>query len=208
VDNEVADAAQDVVTRSNDLVGQAVDQALAIMDRDGVDALTMRTLGARLGVAPSTLYLHVSDKREIVQLIFERLLPLDNAPRPKDWHRSLAKLASDVTEAVRRHPGLPTLVEADATIFATHLRSCVEVALNTTALTGLDRTRAVGAFTAGITGAVIGSRSAEPDMVHDIVEMLTQGIEAHRARPHGGVGRQTPSTGKWVRVSDAPTRLR
>ncbi|MGC9667954.1 TetR/AcrR family transcriptional regulator [Planosporangium sp. 12N6] len=40
--------------------------ALELMDRDGVAALTIRSLAARLGVAPMALYTHVSTKEDIL----------------------------------------------------------------------------------------------------------------------------------------------
>src|SRR6185503_19800211 len=39
-----------------------VDEALALVDREGADALTLRNLGAALGVDPTAVYRHFRDK--------------------------------------------------------------------------------------------------------------------------------------------------
>ena len=41
---------------------RVVAEALAIIGTDGVDALSMRALAARLGVVPAALYRHVRSK--------------------------------------------------------------------------------------------------------------------------------------------------
>jgi TetR/AcrR family transcriptional regulator, tetracycline repressor protein len=49
-----------------------VDTALAIVAGDGGDALTMRGLAARLGVAPTTVYWHVGNRDELVLAVVRR----------------------------------------------------------------------------------------------------------------------------------------
>lgn len=46
-----------------------VDQALALLDEQGLDALTMRALAGRLGVRASALYWHVGSRDELVTLM-------------------------------------------------------------------------------------------------------------------------------------------
>jgi AcrR family transcriptional regulator len=51
-----------------------LDGALAVIDRVGLDGLTVRALGRELGVAPMTLYTHFDSKRALLDLAFAHLL--------------------------------------------------------------------------------------------------------------------------------------
>jgi len=59
-----------------------LDEALRTIQQDGVDALTLRTIGLRLGVSRTALYRHFTDKRALLssvategfRLLTERLL--------------------------------------------------------------------------------------------------------------------------------------
>ena len=59
-----------------------LDEALRTIQRDGVDALTLRAIGLRLGVSRTALYRHFTDKRALLssvategfRLLTERLL--------------------------------------------------------------------------------------------------------------------------------------
>ena len=71
-----------------------VARALAIADRDGLPAVSMRTLAHELGVAPMALYRHVSDKEDLLDALIEALLTEIELPAPSsDWRRDLRALA-------------------------------------------------------------------------------------------------------------------
>ena len=53
---------------------QIVTAAIALVDRDGLAALSMRRLAAELGVGPMTLYYHVPDKAALEDLIFDAVM--------------------------------------------------------------------------------------------------------------------------------------
>jgi AcrR family transcriptional regulator len=65
-----------------DLRRALLDQALRTIQDDGVEALTLRTIGVRLGVSRTALYRHFTDKRALLsavategfRLLTERLL--------------------------------------------------------------------------------------------------------------------------------------
>src|SRR4029453_3758401 len=65
-----------------DLRRALLDEALRTIQQDGVDALTLRTIGVRLGVSRPALYPHFTDKRALLssvategfRLLTERLL--------------------------------------------------------------------------------------------------------------------------------------
>ena len=51
--------------------GRIVATGLAIVDKDGAEALTVRRLADALGVSPMSIYWHVTDKAELLRLIGE-----------------------------------------------------------------------------------------------------------------------------------------
>ena len=58
-----------------------VDQAVALMDRDGSEALSMRGLARDLGVEPPALYWHFAGKddlcRAVVDSVADRVVTLE-----------------------------------------------------------------------------------------------------------------------------------
>jgi AcrR family transcriptional regulator len=50
-----------------------VERALTLVDKTGLDALTMRKLATELGVTPMALYWHFRGKDELLQGLGERL---------------------------------------------------------------------------------------------------------------------------------------
>jgi AcrR family transcriptional regulator len=57
-----------------------VDAAAAVVDRDGIDGLTMRRVAEELDSSPMALYRHVRDKDELLVALLDRLV--ERLPRP------------------------------------------------------------------------------------------------------------------------------
>lgn len=51
-----------------------IEEALLLLDEEGMDALSMRKLASRLGVEAMSLYNHISNKSELLDAIHEHLL--------------------------------------------------------------------------------------------------------------------------------------
>jgi AcrR family transcriptional regulator len=86
---------------------RVVAQALTVIAQEGVGALTMRTLAARLGVVPGALYRHVRNKEQLQDLVLDGVLAeVDcNLNRFLAWSEQLKVLAHrlrQVLEALRR----------------------------------------------------------------------------------------------------------
>jgi AcrR family transcriptional regulator len=79
--------------RQRSLTKQAiVDAALAIVDEEGLDALTMRAVAARLGTGPASLYAHVASKDELIEAVVEQVIgeiDFDEAADPERWFEQL-----------------------------------------------------------------------------------------------------------------------
>ncbi len=85
-----------------------VDAALRILERDGLDAVSMRRVGDELGTGAASLYWHVRNKDELLQLVFEHVtdeveLP---TPDPERWREQLRWLAEQRRETLNRHRGV------------------------------------------------------------------------------------------------------
>jgi AcrR family transcriptional regulator len=85
--------------------------ALNIIDRDGVDALSMRRLGEAVGRDPMALYRHVPNKAAVldgvVEMVFEQL-SLDTTTA--NWAAALRSLGHDFRELACKHPNVVPLL--------------------------------------------------------------------------------------------------
>jgi AcrR family transcriptional regulator len=91
-------------------VGQVVDAAIAIADRDGLEALTMRRLAESLGVGAMALYTYVPGKAELLDLMLDRVYAeRPDAPWPDDWRERLTALALDNRGLYEAHPWAASL---------------------------------------------------------------------------------------------------
>ncbi|WP_439679598.1 TetR/AcrR family transcriptional regulator [Embleya sp. MST-111070] len=73
-----------------------VEAGLAVLERDGLDALSMRSVAAELEVRAPSLYWHVRDKEELLDLLADGLLgrgARELPPRLGDWRLDLRELA-------------------------------------------------------------------------------------------------------------------
>lgn len=82
-----------------------VEAALRVLDREGLDGLSMRRVAEELATGPASLYWHVRNKGELLQLLFERLsgevaLP---EPDPSRWQEQLKDLGRQMRASAHRH---------------------------------------------------------------------------------------------------------
>jgi AcrR family transcriptional regulator len=54
---------------------RVLDAALAMVEADGVESITMRELAARLGVAATAIYWHVGNKQTLLDELADRVIP-------------------------------------------------------------------------------------------------------------------------------------
>ncbi len=92
---------------------QILDAALAVADEQGLDAVTMRTVAARVGVTAMALYPHVRSKEDLLDGLVGRLLAELSLPDPgKPWADRLREIARSARETARRHPAVMPLLFA------------------------------------------------------------------------------------------------
>lgn len=92
---------------------RVVEAAFELADADGLDALTIRAVAARLEVKPMSLYRHVASKDELLDALVERMYAELETPDPRqpDWRAELGRRARSVREVLVRHPWAIALIE-------------------------------------------------------------------------------------------------
>jgi AcrR family transcriptional regulator len=81
-----------------------ITAALELVDAGGLEALSMRALGARLGVQAMSLYNHVANKEAVLDGLHERLLmEIDLDEGAVDWVTALRSSAHSYRALARRH---------------------------------------------------------------------------------------------------------
>jgi AcrR family transcriptional regulator len=89
---------------------QLVAAALAVVDREGLSALTMRAVARELGVATMGLYRYVADRQALETLMVDHVLrSVDLSLREGDWQDRVRALLDRMRIAVARHPGIVPL---------------------------------------------------------------------------------------------------
>jgi AcrR family transcriptional regulator len=90
---------------------RVLEAAVALADRDGIDALSMRKLGQELGVEGMALYRHVRDKEAILDGIVDVVMGEVAGPEPSpDWKAGLRALALASRAVMLRHPWAPAVI--------------------------------------------------------------------------------------------------
>jgi AcrR family transcriptional regulator len=85
--------------------------ALAILDREGLAALSMRSVAEELGMATMSLYRYVTDRAHLEQLAVERVLSevATELPARLAWRKRVTLLCERVRSAVAAHPSIVPL---------------------------------------------------------------------------------------------------
>jgi len=170
------------------------EAALALIDAEGLEALSMRKLGAALGVEAMALYHHFRNKGELLDAVMERLI--DEAELPERGAMAPLERIRRFIESYRQiaisHP--------QAFILLTYRRfntertfELYEQFLEALADAGYEPAlaaryfRLLGYYVGGAGMADIASRAAQPDATPVSLEHFTQGKRYPRvaaAAPH------------------------
>jgi AcrR family transcriptional regulator len=89
-------------------VDAVVKEAVALADREGLAAVSMRALAERLGAGAMSIYTHVPGKAELVELMVDEVLgeALQKIAPTGGWRERLETVARENAALLRRHPWL------------------------------------------------------------------------------------------------------
>lgn len=118
LDHEAApDADRTEATRRRPLTVELLTRtALAMVARDGYEALTMRRLAAELGTGAASLYAHVVNRDDLDDLLIGAVcaqLRLPD-PEPARWREQVTDVCVQLRDAYLAHPGVSRAAMAAA----------------------------------------------------------------------------------------------
>lgn len=153
---------------------QVLEAALGLVDRDGLDELSMRKLAAELDVETMSLYKHVTSKDDLLagltDLIWAEMAAA--APPDDDWSAWLPAFGHAIRDVIHRHPhALPVVVTGEVSpvsaleLFAEQLDRAETL--------GVDRDhavkalRTVAAFALGCVATELSCFGPAPALSHE-----------------------------------------
>ncbi|MGI5491812.1 TetR/AcrR family transcriptional regulator [Microtetraspora malaysiensis] len=136
---------------------QIVRAAIELLDAEGLDALSMRKLGARLGAGATSLYWHVANKDELLELAMDEVYREVPAPVGASWRETAGAIAWGLRGAILAHPWcvgligvLPSIGPNSLVMSDLLVKTCKEAGFQ-----GIDIDFAVGAVVAYTLGSAV-----------------------------------------------------
>jgi len=116
-----------------------VDRALALADREGLEALTIRRLATELGVTPMALYWHFRSKEELIAGLADRIWGEINTDvdRSSPWWVQLRAMLESLIDVLRAHASASTLLLNSEKLGPSHWEA-TEVTLDILSQAGFD----------------------------------------------------------------------
>ena len=191
---------------------QIVEAALRVIQRDGLDALTMRRLSRELDVSAMAAYYYVGNKQKLLDMVAAQALAHITVPSSDlPWHTRLRILIDRVDAELRHYRGVEeVLLEGMLTSQRHVLRAIMEVlddagfddagivkayATVHTYLFGRSRVRLAGPPPAELVDASAGDGAQTAHRSHDIVERLQPTVAILRGRDYYEFGVDTVIAG-------------
>ncbi|GAA1721166.1 TetR/AcrR family transcriptional regulator [Kribbella yunnanensis] len=150
---------------------QIVAAAIKLLDADGLEALTMRKLGAELGAVATAVYWHVANKDELIELVVDHVYGEIDVPEissPDEWRAAATEFAQNFRATILRHPWLgSTLADIGVTLLGPNLLRSSDRTLGLYQTAGFGLREANYASTA-VLSYVVGLTSAEAATVSKV----------------------------------------
>jgi AcrR family transcriptional regulator len=85
-----------------------VQAALALIDADGLDGLTMRKVADRLEASAGALYSHVANKQQLLELLVDRVFDGFQVPEvdAEDWPEQVKQMCREIRHRLHNHRDL------------------------------------------------------------------------------------------------------
>lgn len=171
-------------------VEQIVEAASVAIDEDGLAKLSMRRLGARLGVDPMAIYHHVDDKQQLLALVLANVLAeIPAVDREQPWEARVRAWAVAYWEIASRNREVIGAALADPVIADGALRA-IQPLTDALAESGLGQSSIEPAAFL-IVDFVHGSAlsGVAPDRHDDLRAWFEQGLDIVLAGVEATVGR-------------------
>jgi AcrR family transcriptional regulator len=181
---------------------QIVAEAIRLLDAEGIDALSMRRLGAGLGAAATSIYWHVASKDELIELVVDAAygeLEVPAAGDPGDWRAALTRFAHSLRSMILRHPWMaPLLAQAGLAHLGPNLMRLTErlaALVEGAGFTGREVRQAVSTVVSYVLGVATSEAAwlttlaragqSERDLVASLYPAAEQATQAYpRLREH------------------------
>jgi AcrR family transcriptional regulator len=166
---------------------KVVHAAVALADEEGLEALSMRRLGRRLGVEAMSLYNHVASKDALLDGIVEYVLGEIDVPSPEDdWEEAFRRRAVSARSVFARHPWAMGLLEKRHTESSRRRLDYYDSILGSLRRAGFDVATAVRGFAvadAYIFGHILQEQSLafdDPESLEEVgTDLLRQLEDGH-----------------------------
>jgi TetR/AcrR family transcriptional regulator, tetracycline repressor protein len=87
------------------------EAALALVDADGVDGLSIRKLAQRIGLAPMSVYTYFPDREAVLEAATQLLLARIEVPdEDLDWRETIRRIMRSVRRIALEHPRAAPLI--------------------------------------------------------------------------------------------------
>ena len=132
------------------------ERALALADRDGPEALTIRKLAADLGVTPMALYWHFHSKEELLEGVADRIWSeIDiSADLSAPWLDQLLGMYTSLLRVLRAHPAALQLFLRSEKLKSEASFNAIEAALEVLRRAGFSPQDASGVVRAALWTAI------------------------------------------------------
>ncbi|WP_374023714.1 TetR/AcrR family transcriptional regulator [Mycobacterium sp. HNNTM2301] len=93
-----------------------VDAALSILRSEGPEAITMRRVATALETGAASLYVYVSGREDLLELMLDRVISTVEleVPDPGRWREQLVALLERLHRALKAHRGIAAMTLADS----------------------------------------------------------------------------------------------
>ena len=168
---------QDEKQRSGLTRERLVEAALALVDEEGLDGLSMRALADSLEVKAASLYWHVRDRRELLDLVAESLLDSARVPRRgPGWRENVLAAGSALGRVVGAHKDADRLLlEVPDALRRSDVFHGVVAQLQTA---GLQPTEATDAALMLMTHVIAGRAPAEDEVLGPTGEVASIAVDS------------------------------
>lgn len=158
---------------------------MELLREDGLDAVSMRRVADRLGVAPNSIYAHVADKAALVDELINAMLRGVPTPTDDGWRARIERVMRDSRRELLRHPDLVPFALVRQSVGPNALR-LGEVTLSALREAGLDGPAAVTGLQVLLVHT-IGSAAFETGRAQDPEAAARSRRGRERAADFGGV---------------------